>query len=132
MASNLLVVTALLEALTGIALIALPSVPISMLLDTSLDTPGGLAAARVAGGALLSLAMACWLARHDGQSRAGRGVIAAMLVYNIAIIAALAHARAGLGVTAIGFWPVVGLHTALAAWCIAVLRSVKVSSTEAG
>jgi hypothetical protein len=79
----------------------------------------------------LSLAIACWLARHDGQSRAGRGVIAGMLIYNIAIVVVLAQARAGLGVTAIGFWPAVGLHTAFAVWCVACLKSVSPSTKEA-
>ncbi len=128
MTRNLLIVSALAELAAGLALIAAPSMSVSMLLGASLDTVGGLAAARVAGAALLSLALACWLARHDGQSRAGRAVIAAMLVYDLAVIAVLAHARTGLDVSGALFWPAVGLHTAMAVWCSASLRSVSPSS----
>lgn len=124
----LLIVSALAEFVAGAALVAAPSVSTSALLGASLDTAAGLAAARVAGAALLSLALACWLARHDGQSRAGRAVIAAMLVYDLAVVAVLAHARTGLDVTGILFWPAIGLHTAMAVWCSASLRSVNPSN----
>jgi hypothetical protein len=120
---NLLLVSALLEAVAGIALMASPSLPVSLLLGASLDTIGGLAAARVAGAALVSLGVACWLACDDGQSRAGRAVIAALLVYDIAVAVVLAHANLRLGATGIALWPAVGLHMMLAFWCIACLRS---------
>jgi len=122
--------TALLEAATGAALIAAPSVPVALLLGVSLNTLGGLALARVAGAALLSLGLACWLARRDGQSRPGRAVVAAMLVYDIAVVAVLAHAKLGLGATGIGLWPAVVLHAALAVWCMACLRPVNPSGSE--
>ena len=121
MTKNLLIVTAFLEIATGVALMASPSVVISLLLGTSLDTLGGVTVARVAGAALLSLGLACWLARQHGQSGPGRAVVAAMLVYGIATVAVLAHAGLALGATGIGLWPAVGLHTALGVWCIACL-----------
>jgi Kef-type K+ transport system membrane component KefB len=127
---NLLIVTAILETATGVALMASPPVPVSLLLGASLDTPGGLSVARVAAAALLSLGVACWLARDDGQSRPGRAVIAAMLVYDIAVAAVLAYAALGFGATGVALWPVVVLHTALAVWCIACLRPVNSSSSE--
>jgi hypothetical protein len=120
---SLLIVTALLETATGVALMASPSVPISLLLGTSLETPGGVVLARVAAAALLSLGAACWLARQDGQSRTGRAVVAAILVYDFAAAAVLAQASLGMGLTGVGLWPAVGLHTALGVWCVACLRS---------
>ena len=51
---TLLIVTALLEAVTGLALSLSPALPVSLLLGAVLDTPGGLTVARVAGAALLS------------------------------------------------------------------------------
>lgn len=127
---KLLIATALLEAATGAALMASPSLPVSLLLGASLDTPGGLAMARVAGAALLSLSLACWLARYDGQSRPGRAVVAAMLVYDITVGAVLAHAKLSLGAIGVGLWPAVVLHTALAVWCIACLRPVNPFGSE--
>lgn len=120
---RLLVVTAALEAATGLALAAYPRGPVSLLLGESLDSLGGQVVARVAGAALLALGLACWLARDEDPSRGARSMVAAMLLYNVAAVAALAHARLGLGLSGAGLWPAILLHTALAAWCIACLRS---------
>jgi len=78
----LLIMTALLETVTGVALLTSPSAP----------------------------------------------VVTAMLVYNVAVAAVLAHASLGLSVTGALLWPAVGLHTALAAWCSACLRPVSLSA----
>ncbi len=119
----LFIVTAVLEAAVGVALVLAPSVPVSLLLSASLDTPVGLAIGRLAGAALLSLGAACWLARHDGRSRAARGLIAAMLLYNIAAVSVLAYAGLGPRLSGVGLWPAVVLHVAMAVWCIARLRT---------
>ena len=71
--------------------------------------------------ALLALGLVCWLAR-DGKSSATRGLIAGILLYNVAVIAILAHARFGLELSGIAFWPTVLIHAALAVWCIASRR----------
>jgi len=124
---NLLTVTAGIEAATGLALLGLPSLVVSLLLGGSLDTPAALVVARVTGAALLSLGVACWLARNDEKSRAAVGVVTAMLMYNVAAVAVLAYAGIGLGLSGIGLWPAVLLHAALAAWCIACLRTKRVN-----
>src|ERR1700680_2452082 len=98
----LLIVTALLEAGTGLALVASPATPVWLLFGTALDTPTATAIARVAGAALLSLAVACWLARHDAQSRAATGLTAAMLLYNTAVVAVLADAGLVSGLFGVG------------------------------
>jgi len=116
-------VTAVAETATGLALAIAPATLAFMLLGASFDTPSESVVARVAGGALLSLGVACWLARDDASSRAGQGLVAAMLLYNVATVAVLAHARLGFGLTGVALWPAVGLHFALAVWCIACLRT---------
>ena len=118
-----------LEAATGLALLATPSRPVSLLLGVSLDTLGAATVARVAGAALLALGVAFWFARGDGQSRAARALLAAMLLYNVTAVVLLVHARLGLGLSGIGLWPVVILHAALAAWSVACIRPSK-SSTD--
>jgi hypothetical protein len=118
---SLLIITAVLEAATGIALLAMPSLLASLLLGASLDTPGSMAVAHVTGAALLSLGLACWLVRNDGGIRPGRGVIAAMLAYNVVVVGVLVHASLVLGLAGIGLWPAAGLHSTLAVWCVASL-----------
>jgi hypothetical protein len=125
---SLLVVTALLEAVVGVALTVSPGQPVSLLLGAALDSAGGLVVARVAGGALLALGLACWRARDAGQHDGARGIVAAMLVYNLVVAAVLVHASLGFRLSGIGIWPAVVLHLALAVWCIACLRPMSRSS----
>ena len=118
--SRLLKLTALIEAATGLGLIAVPSVVVRLLLGSPLETSAAVTLGRVAGAALLSLGVACWLTRGDTQNRAARGLVAAMFLYNVATVAVLAFA--GLGSHGVLLWPAVVLHAAMAVWCIACLR----------
>jgi len=120
---ELLIVSALLETATGLALLLSPPLVAAVLLGASLDAPAALVVGRVAGAALLSLGGACWLARNDGPSRALLGLVAAMLLYNCVAVAVLANAGAGVRLVGVLMWPTVALHSALAVWCIACLRS---------
>ena len=94
-----------------------------MLLGAALDAAPALIVGRIAGAALLSLGVACWLARDDGPSRALRGLVAAMLLYNCVAVAVLANAGAGMRLVGVLMWPAVALHAGLAVWCIACLRN---------
>ena len=115
---TLLIVTALLESTAGLALAASPSLVVSLLVGSPLDTHPGSVVGRLAGVALLTLGLVCWLARNAQQSRVTAGPVAAMLFYNIAVAALLAYARLGLGLSGIGLWPTFALHVVLALWCI--------------
>jgi len=119
----LLIVSALVETAAGVALLLSPALVAGVLLGTPLDAPAALIVSRVAGAALLSLGSACWLARDDGPTRARRGLVASMLLYNCAAFAVLAHAGAGVGLVGVLLWPTVALHAAFAVWCVACLRS---------
>jgi hypothetical protein len=117
--TTLLVITAVFEAGTGLALMTIPSVVSTILLGATLDPPVALVVARVAGAALVSLGVACWLARAEQPGRGARGLIAAMLLYNTVVAAVLVLA----GLHGIGFWPAVLIHVVLAVWCLACLRT---------
>jgi hypothetical protein len=77
---KLLVTTAVLEAGTGLGMLAFPSVVATLILGSALDRGVALVVARVAGVAILALATACWIARQDEQSRTTRGLVSAMVV----------------------------------------------------
>jgi len=118
---TLLIVTALLEAATGFALAASPSRVVLLLIGSPLDTRPGSVVGRLAGTALLTLGLVCWLARNDQQSHVTTGPVAAILFYNVAAATLLAYARLGLGLSGLGLWPAVVLHAAFALWCITCL-----------
>jgi hypothetical protein len=116
-ARKLLIVTTLIEAPIGLMLLVAPPLVAGLLLGASLDAPAFLIVGRMAGAALLSLGVACWLARDDGPSLALRGLIPAILLYNCAAVVVLAHAGAVVGLVGVLMWPAVALHAALAVWC---------------
>jgi hypothetical protein len=119
---QLFVTSAAIEAGAGLALTISPSLTALLLLGSALETPAGAAVGRVAGAALLSLGVACWLARHDQSSPAARGLIAAMLLYNMAAVGILAFVGMRSGSVGVGLWPVVVVHVAMATWCVGRMR----------
>ena len=122
-ARSLLSVTGALEVATGLVLLVAPSVLVELLVGAAPGTPAGVTVSRVTGVAMLALGVACWLARADAAGRAAKGLIAAMLLYNLAVVAIIVLAWANLGLLGIAFWPVVLAHTGLAAWCVACLST---------
>lgn len=118
---KLLTATALIEAGAGLPLLTLPSLAATLVFGPSLDTAEGVTVMRVAGAALVTIGLACWLARHDERSRAARGLVGAMVFYNAAVLAVLLHAGANLGLPGGVIWPAALVHAAMGAWCVAVL-----------
>jgi hypothetical protein len=124
---RLLIITSIIELPTGLGLIAVPSVVVHLLFSAEISnatTPLG----RVAGVALLALGVASWLASYDEQSSAARGLVSAMVLYNIGAALILALAGIGSAFVGIALWPAVILHAVMAVWCVASLRhsSIKV------
>ena len=123
---NLLSVTAAIETGTGLLLIVFPSVLAKILLGSPLDGPVAITIARIAGLAILALGLFCWLGGYDAQSRTARGFIAVLVIYNAVTSIILTYAGLGLGLSCIGLWSVVIIHTFMGVWCI--LRLLKESS----
>ena len=128
MMKNLLILTAVIEAGAGLVFVLLPSAAAKLLFGSSLDVPTALTVGRLTGAALITLGVACWLARLDVESRAATGLVAAMLLYNLAALAILASAGVGLGLVGILLWLGVVLHSAMAVWCLACLRIRRVKA----
>ena len=118
----LLTITALIEAAAGVALLTAPALAATLLFGVPLDTQAGSAVGRVAGAALIALGISCWRARQDESSRAATGVVAAMLSYNLVVLAILSYAGLGQGVAGTLLWPAATLHAVQAGWCIVCLR----------
>jgi len=119
---TLLVTTTVIEMSAGLALAIVPSAVSMLLLGSSLDAPVAVMVGRVAGVALFTLGIACWLARRDGKSDAARGLVTAMLAYNILVSAILTFASLGAGLKGIALWPAVIFHAAMAIWCMICLQ----------
>jgi len=117
----LLIIAAVVEAGAGLTLLLMPNVATTALLGTPLDTPTGLVAARIAGAALVALAIACWQARNGERGSPATGVIQAMLFYNFAAAMVLVYAGIRLDLRSALLWPAIVLHLGLGVWCLSNL-----------
>ena len=115
-----LTLTAIIEAATGLGLIAVPAIVVRLLLGSEL-IGASIPLGRVAGVALFALGVACWLAQYDAQSCAARGLVSAMVLYNIGATLILALAGIDSGFVGIALWPAVVLHAVMAVWCVTCL-----------
>jgi hypothetical protein len=115
----LLKLTALIEVGAGLALLIVPAFVVKLLLGAEISG-AAVPLGRVAGAALLALGVACWCARGEA-----RGLVIAMLVYNVGVAIVLAAAGIQLATVGIALWPAVILHTVMAAWCVASMKSSK-------
>src|SRR5688572_26186012 len=117
----LLITAAVIEAVAGLTLLLIPTVAVSALLGGPLDTATGLAAARIAGAALVALAIACWQARNGERGSPATGIVEAMSFYNFAAAVVLVYAGIRLDLRSALLWPAIVLHFCLGVWCVSTL-----------
>ena len=89
---RILSIGGVLETGVGLALLVDPPAVAFLLLRAPLEGPG-VVVARLAGGGLLALGIACVYARGTPSTPAGLGVSRAFLAYNLVACAVLAMAR---------------------------------------
>lgn len=118
---RMLTVSAVLELGAGLALMCFPSTAVVLLLRSPIESPAAITLGRVAGVALLALGVACWLVRNDAVSRAVRGVVMAMTVYNLGAVVVLGLFGIQSRPVGVALWSVVALHAIMAAWCVKAL-----------
>ena len=106
--TKLVMLSAAIEAATGVALIAVPEFVARILLGAELSG-SGVAVARVAGFGLLALGLACWPAKND----ATRSSIRALFVYNILAGLYLGYLRASGSFLSPILWLACVLHVVL-------------------
>jgi len=106
---TLLMLSSSLEFVTGLALIAAPSLVTKMLLSAELAA-GGVSVGRVAGFGLVSLAMASWPFGEGDQTQSVR----ALFLYNLLAACYLGYLRIGGEFSSVFLLPVSFLHGVLA------------------
>lgn len=119
---TLFAVAAGTEMLPGLTFVVTPSLQAELLFGASLTASGEIMMARVLGVVMMALGLAFWQGRKDPGAPTARGLAVAVLVYNTAV-AVLAASGVGSHVSAVGIWPAIGLHAALAVWCAWSLRT---------
>lgn len=120
-----LLLTAVAEAVTGFFLLLFPAVPLALLLGLQGASVETLFVARVAGSALIAIALTSGLARDDGGGAALRAVLAGLLLYDLAVAGVLAYAGLEPGLVGILLWPAVLAHLTLALWCAGCLSAAR-------
>jgi len=105
---TLVMLSAAIEAATGVALIADPGFVVHLLLGAGLSG-AGIAVARVGGFGLLSLGLACWPGGNNATAHATR----ALFAYNLLAALYLGYLRVGGGFDGLLLWPACALHAVL-------------------
>jgi hypothetical protein len=72
---------------------------------------------RLAGAAIIAIAICCWKARRFEIPQAAIAVVTAMLFYNLAASAVLVYAGVRLGLQSPLIWPAIVVHVVLGLWC---------------
>jgi len=92
---KLLEIAAVIECLTGVAIILIPGIVIALLLGVEANS-AALMIARVFGVALLCIGVACWGAATDSGGPARTGTLRAITLYNAGVgLALVAFAATG-------------------------------------
>jgi hypothetical protein len=120
----LLKLTALIEVGAGLALLIAPALVVKLLLGEEISG-AAIPLARVAGTALLALGVACGCARGNAK-----GLVTAMLVYNVGAVVIFLFAGLGSKMVGIALWPAVILHAAMAVWCAAAIKCYKTQTVQ--
>ena len=119
--NRLLKLTAIIEAATGLGLVAVPALIVRLLLGGEISG-ASIPLGRITGVALLALGVACWVASYDVRNRAARGLVSAMSLYNLGVALILGAAGLQSRPAGIALWPAVILHAVMGTWSVASLR----------
>jgi len=102
----LIPLAAAIEAATGLALMISPQIVSNLLLGADL-AGAGIAVARIAGAALLSFGLVCWLGRRSADTTP---VLVGLLTYNLLVTVYLIYLAFGGETTGVLLGPTIVLH----------------------
>lgn len=111
--------TAILEALTGFALMAAPVPLVAFLFGVPLIGAGSMMVAFIAAVAIITVAFFCWLSRKTTNDFA---IVKTMVVYNFAIVAIVIYGVINYRLAGIPLWLVVCFHLSFAIWAIMLIQ----------
>ncbi len=113
---SLFLLTAVCEGGTGIALLLVPRVVGLALLGVDSPSPEVVIVSRVAGAALVAIAIACWFAEYGDRKVPQFGLLLGVAFYDLAAAGLLASAALVQKMTGFALWPAVIVHIAFALW----------------
>lgn len=114
---HLLIFTACGETATGLSLLAVPAIPLRLLIGVEQASPKTIFVAQVAGAAMLAIGVGCWLGRSDQFGPAQRGLIAGVLIYSALVAGLLMYAGLSLNLIGMALWPAVAVHVVMSIGC---------------
>jgi hypothetical protein len=112
---SFLTYTAMIEALTGLGLLIVPSKVVLILFESELNGSLAIIFSMIAGAAIFSLALICWLFR---MQKAALTMVKAMLFYNFVVATILLYGALGLGFKGPALWLVIIFHFFQTAICL--------------
>jgi hypothetical protein len=115
--------TSIIEALTGIALIAFPTRVVLLLFESPLNGTGGIILTMIAGAAIFSLALGCWLLR---ESAAAPTMVKVLLCYNFVLTAIVLYGACCYKLKGPGLWLIAWFHF------IQIPKSIKLIQKKQG
>lgn len=116
-----LTLTAIFECATAIALLAAPQTFILLLFEVELNEPMAILVAQIAGAALFTIAITCWQSRKFLNETSTRGLLQALLFYNIAVALLLVYSALNYSLISAGVILVAITHFLFAGWCAIIL-----------
>jgi hypothetical protein len=123
---RLLVATAVIEGAAGVALLIWPSATVGALVGpTVVLSSAALTLLRLGGAVLLAVGAGAGLASRRPESRAARGVVWGMTLYNLGAAGGLCVPKLALSQGGALLWPAVALHAAMGVWCVICLRRAR-------
>jgi hypothetical protein len=124
----LLEAMAVINLITGLMLILVPTFLPKIVLEISVTDSASIAMSRVTGTAILSIGMICWMVRMEGRSKAGKGIVTGLAIYNALLMMVLAYTIIVQGFSTPGLWAFIFLYSVMAGWCIRTSINMKIVS----
>ena len=116
-------VTTFSEILIGILLVFFPRVIIGLLFETPISETSGIISSMIAGVAIISLTIICWLVQNKIDAIE---TVKGMMFYNFAIIAVVIYLIGIYKINGLGIWLVIGFHAFQGIWSIIILIKNKI------